>query len=137
MITFSLQRQPISWLPSRICKGHSYNPRHTEKTDVMREIASLGLPRILGYCAIEFEFVFKIPKSSAKRKHKKMICGEIYPTSKDCTNCQKFMEDCLKNICINDDRYVVHISSSKRFDYSPQIIVRIYSLEEYKEKMRA
>jgi len=64
-----------------------------------------------------------------------MLDREIYPTKKDCTNMQKFIEDCLKSVAFEDDRYVVEVHSRKRYGQveKGKILINVYSIEEYKE----
>lgn len=62
-----------------------------------------------------------------------MLDGEILPTNCDCTNLQKFYEDCLKNIVIKDDRYVVKITSEKLYRDKGCIFMKIYTLDEYRK----
>lgn len=60
-----------------------------------------------------------------------MLQGEIIPTHVDCTNCQKFSEDCLKGIVITDDRNVAKISSEKLYADKGKILIKVWTLEEY------
>lgn len=133
MLAFSLKKEPVSWLAPLISRGRAYNLRQREKIEFRTHLAHLGLPAILGYVVVELEFVFTPPKSASKKLRARMLAGEEYPTQKDCTNCQKFIEDCLKDIVIGDDRYVVRIMSSKRFGEYAEILIKLYGIQEYKE----
>jgi Holliday junction resolvase RusA-like endonuclease len=133
MLSFSLKKEPVSWSAPLISRGIAYNPKHKEKKEFRNLIHSMGLPILSGYCVLEFEFVFKPPKSSSKKMRSLMLAGEVYPTQKDCTNCQKFLEDCLKDIVMEDDRYVVRITSSKRYGVESEILIKLYGIQEYKE----
>src|SRR5690348_11291041 len=107
MLYFELDMEPVSWSPARVCNNHSYNPHSKEKKSTIQEIRwrmPALQPPIKGFIVLELEFIFPIPRSASKRQRQKMIDQEIYPTKKDCTNLQKFIEDCLKNIAIEDDR---------------------------------
>jgi Holliday junction resolvase RusA-like endonuclease len=137
MISFSLKKEPVSWSAARISRGVAYNPKHKEKTEFRNAISSLRVPGISGYCVLEFEFIFKTPKSASRKMRSLMLAGEIYPTSKDCTNCQKFLEDCLKDIVMDDDRYVVKITSSKRYGEESEILIKLYGIQEYKKERGA
>lgn len=140
MLHFELDMEPISWVPSRVCRTHTYNPRAKEKTQTIKELIwrmpILQRP-IKGYVVLELEFIFKPPKSASKRKKQQMLDLEIYPTQKDCTNMQKFIEDCLKNVAFEDDRYVVDVRSRKRYGQVKEgkILINVYSIDEYKELM--
>jgi len=43
----------------------------------------------------------------------------------DATNLQKFAEDCLKGIAIDDDSQVVEVYSKKMFGEKPMTVVKI------------
>jgi Holliday junction resolvase RusA-like endonuclease len=57
-----------------------------------------------------------------------MLRGEIRPTCSDATNCQKFYEDCIKDILIEDDRYIAKISSEKIYGEQGKVLINIGSL---------
>lgn len=140
MIHLELEQEPTSWTPARMGGGHAYNPKGKEKKAAIAEIKWRMPPLqepIKGFVSLDLEFVFSPPASASKKTRQKMLDGEIFPTSKDCTNMQKFIEDCLKNIAFEDDRYVVNVSSSKRYGDESKILINVYSLEEYnKEKKK-
>lgn len=57
-----------------------------------------------------------------------MEAGKIYPTKCDTTNLQKFAEDCLKKIVIEDDRNVVQITSKKLYALSSSVHIKVIPL---------
>lgn len=65
-----------------------------------------------------------------------MLSGKIRPTHLDATNCQKFYEDCIKNILITDDRNVVKIMSEKLYGVKESILIQVWSLDEYESSCR-
>jgi Holliday junction resolvase RusA-like endonuclease len=138
MLYFELDMAPISWSAPRLSRGQTYNPKSKEKKHTIQELKWLmpaidGL--IKGYVVLDLEFIFQLPKTASKRQKQKMIDQEVYPTQKDCTNMQKFIEDCLKNVAFEDDRYVVNVRSKKRYGQveKGKILINVYSIEEYKE----
>ena len=55
-----------------------------------------------------------------------MLNKEIYYTkTPDCTNVQKFFEDCLKGTVIEDDRYVVESTSRKMYGNTCRVVIKI------------
>ena len=142
MLYFELDMAPISWSAPKLSRRNTYNPRSKEKKNTISELrwrmSALRGP-IKGFVVLDLEFIFTIPKSASKRQIQRML-GEIpgeelYPTKKDCTNMQKFIEDCLKNVAFEDDRYVVNVRSRKRYGQveKGKILINVYSIEEYKE----
>lgn len=133
MIEMTLNCNPISWSPSRISKHGAFNPKGKKKAVVQWLIKSKYTEEpIQGYVVLEIEAVF--PRTQEiKRLMKKTNsdCSEIYPTKMDCTNVQKFVEDCCKNILFEDDRNVVKISCSKVYGDKGKIDIRVYPIEEY------
>lgn len=83
-----------------------------------------------GYVSVDFEFYFPYPQSASKKKIQLMEERKIYPTKSDLTNLQKFCEDCLKKIIIEDDRNVVEISSKKLYALDGHINIRITPCEQ-------
>ena len=59
-----------------------------------------------------------------------MLEGKIIPTCKDVTNCQKFYEDCLKGIVIEDDRNVQMIVSRKFYGEIAQVRIRVLPIKD-------
>lgn len=113
-------------------KRGAYNPRGKEKNFTIWQVRSLhGGEPIPGYVVVHFTFFMRIPASTPKKKIPLMLSGEIRPTNMDTTNCQKFYEDCIKNILIQDDRNVVKITSEKLYGDKGKILIRVWSLDEY------
>lgn len=139
MLHFELDMEPISWTPSRICRGHAYNPKSQEKKSTIQKIKDILRTQryiiIPGYVVLDLQFIFPPLKSASKRERQLMLNRELYPTKKDCTNMQKFIEDCLKDIAFEDDRYVIDVRSRKYYAdvKEGKILINVYSIEEYKE----
>jgi Holliday junction resolvase RusA-like endonuclease len=60
-----------------------------------------------------------------------MLAGRVIPTRCDCTNLQKLYEDCLKGLIITDDRNVAKIFSEKLYGEKDEIIIKVYTLQEF------
>lgn len=137
MIEISFETKLIPYASAVITKWRNYNPRSSEKRFTQWKIRSLQKnQRIDGFVVVEFIFKFKIPSSFSKKKRQMIFDGLLYPTDKDCTNLQKFYEDCIKNILIEDDRKVVKIISEKLYDENESVTIRIYSVGEYEDLYR-
>ena len=115
-IILNIPHDPVSWTAPRLARGFCYSP-HSKYTKIFQRIIS-ALYRdkpITSYVHVDCTFYFPMPKSATKKRRDLMEAGKIYPTKSDCTNLQKFCEDCLKRIVIVDDRNVVQISSKKLY----------------------
>lgn len=85
-----------------------------------------------GFIVLDMLFIEPVPRTASKKDKEAMLKGEIRPTRCDNTNMQKFYEDCLKNIVFLDDRYVCKNISEKLYGDQEKILIKIYTLSEYK-----
>ncbi len=132
MILIELPNIPIPWAPSRITNKGAFSPRAKEKNFTRWQIKSIYRnDPIAGYVVLNFLFIFPIPNSASKAEKEAMLSGEIIPTKSDCTNLQKFSEDCLKGIVITDDRNVAKISSEKIYGEKEKVVIKIWEYHEY------
>lgn len=126
MIEIHIPTLPTSWAASRVCRKIHYNPKHKEKTAIQNFIKATYKDEMITLpVEISMQFIFEPPKSASKRKQKDMLAGKLIPLSKDCTNMQKFFEDCLKKIVIDDDRFVAKISSQKLYGLCNKVIIKL------------
>jgi Holliday junction resolvase RusA-like endonuclease len=132
MFQFSIPLPPISWKAPLKGKHGFYDPVGRDKTATrfyLRE--QYQHTPIEEYTILKFTFIFKIPKSYSKKKIELIKQGLLIPTRADCTNLQKFYEDCLKNIIIDDDRNVAKIFSEKIYGEKEEIIIKVFTLKEF------
>lgn len=135
MIEIEIEADPVPWSPSRILRnGFTYNPRAKQKTWTQWQVKALyhGEP-IPGFVVVDMLFHEKIPKSVPKKTRPLMLSGEMRPTRCDTSNMCKFYEDCIKNILFQDDRFVVKNISEKVYGEKGKIIIKVYSLDEYRQ----
>ena len=110
---------------------HFYNPRLKEmdvvKNHLTRQIyqnsdAGYGIYA----CAVELRLLFNmpIPKSYTKKKLVAIANGDLQHVKiPDCSNLVKFIEDCLKEVVLVDDRQVVSITARKQFATEPGTVL--------------
>lgn len=136
MIRIEIPTLPIPWAAPRMTRnGHIYDVRSKEKTWLKWHVKQFYKHEVVpGYVVVDFTFIFPPPASATKKKKALMLAGEIIPTSSDCTNLQKLTEDCIKNIIISDDRNVAKITSEKLYGEKEQIIIKIWTLREYRNE---
>ena len=125
---------PVPWSASRVGKKGHFNPKGKEKLWAQWQIKNLyrGKP-IQGFVVLDLTFIEPPPNSASKSMKSRMLAGEFIPTRCDNTNMQKFIEDCLKNIVFNDDRYVAKNISEKLYGEKGRILIKVYTLEEYRK----
>lgn len=136
MIKIEIPTFPIPWAAPRMSKtGGIYDIRSKEKNWLKWHVKQLYKKEpVQGYVVLDFTFYFPVPASATLKKKALMLAGEIIPTACDCTNCQKLTEDCLKNIIISDDRNVAKISSQKLYGEKENIIIKIWTLREFRNE---
>lgn len=137
MIQIEIDTHPISWAAAKVTRRGSYNPKAKEKEATQWLIRSKyrGSP-VLGYVVVEFVFYFSPPSSVPLSKRQAYLENiEYLPTKCDCTNLQKFLEDCMKNLVIEDDRNVAKISSEKLYAEKEKVIIKIWIREEYRNEV--
>ena len=131
-IEITLHENPVAWAAPKLGRGHTYDPKEADKRAIRYLIKQQYTGEIItSYTVIEIYLYFEPPASASKKQRTLMLSGDIIPTSKDCTNCQKLYEDCLKKIVIDDDRKVKRITSDKAFAEKGKVIIKVYTLEEF------
>ncbi len=131
MICITINHDPVPWTAPRLGRGICYSS-HSKFKEIFHAFicAQYKEMPIAGYVILDMTFKFPIPKSASKKQKAAMLAGTLFPTKSDCTNLQKFTEDCLKKIVITDDRNVVQISSKKLYALNGAIEITIKPLSE-------
>jgi Holliday junction resolvase RusA-like endonuclease len=123
--------RPISWQAPKRCGNHYFSPNYKEKEQIKWQIRAQYRDEILiGYVDLDFVFFLPIPASTSKVKRRQMLSGFIMPGILDTTDMQKVYEDLLKGIVIENDRYVIDITSKKRYSEKPGVLIRIITHAE-------
>lgn len=127
MITLEIPGNPVAWRAHAGFGRRSFNPRYEEKKHHQWFIKEhFSGPMVSEACSCSYTFEMPIPSATSKVRRTKMLNGEILPTKRpDCTNLQKFCEDCLIGIVLEDDSLVVEVNSRKIFSAVPKTIIRI------------
>jgi Holliday junction resolvase RusA-like endonuclease len=125
-IEIIINHDPIPWASPRLGRGIAYSA-HSKYKEIFHAfiISQYKGEPLRGYVHLDFTFEFPCPKSASKKQKELMSAGKIFPTKSDCTNLQKFAEDCLKRIVIEDDRNVLQISSRKLYGASGRVKIKI------------
>jgi Holliday junction resolvase RusA-like endonuclease len=129
MVILEILHPPVSWVPSRVSKNGTYDPRQKIKKAFKNIIASQYKgPIITDPVCVRMQFIFTPPKSVTKKSRADMLEQMLIPTKSDCTNLQKLYEDCLKGIVIKDDRQVAMILSEKAYGEVAKVMIIVKKL---------
>lgn len=127
MIEINISLEPVPWAAHRGFGKKSFNPRYKEREAYQWYIRQQyrGEP-IEGAVAIFYNLYLPIPKSISKKLRASILAGEVMHTKRpDKTNCEKFIEDCLKGIVIVDDNQVWKCIVMKFYDEKPRVNILI------------
>lgn len=131
-IELVIDGDPVSWLAHAGFGNKAYNPRYTQKCytiyTVQAQLYAVLTPQLpySGPVSMEYVFHLAIAKNTSKQKLEKMKAGEIPHIKRpDCTNMQKFYEDCLKNLVYKDDSQVVESVARKCYSDHPRTVIKV------------
>lgn len=129
-IILNINHDPVPWASPKLGRGICYSA-HSKYKEIFHAFicSQYKDPPIKGYVALDFVFSCPYPKSTSKKNIELMKQGKIYPTKSDLTNFQKFAEDCLKKIVIEDDRNVVQITSKKLYALHGSVQIKVTQCE--------
>ena len=127
MVTIEIPGPPVPWTARVVTRsGHSYSPKIVEKSRcrilVRQQYKSKPLEG-----AIFLEIYFHMPiRASLSKKKATALIGTPHMFKPDCTNLQKFIEDCLTGIVFKDDQQVWKILSYKKYSENPKTVIHIH-----------
>jgi len=128
MLTYVIEGVPIPWKAHGGYGRKSFNPLYKEKQYCQWQIraqhnqqAPVTSPIRLG-----LTFYLPIPKATSGIRKRQMLAGLMHHLKRpDVTNMQKFIEDCIKGIVIEDDAQVVEINAKKLYSDLPKTVINI------------
>lgn len=130
-IILKINHDPVAWTAPRLGRGICYSA-HSKYVEIFHAyiLSQYKKEPIKAYVALDMVFNVPYPKSASRSKIQAMEAGKLFPTRSDLTNYQKFSEDCLKKIVIEDDRNVVQITSKKLYALTGSVIIKVTPLCE-------
>lgn len=123
-----IEGHPIPWKSHAGYGRRSFNPLYKERAYVQWQLKNQigsGFNLISGPVSVVFSYHFPFPKSMSKKKRDS---NPFHVTKPDVTNCQKFLEDCLKGIIIVDDSQVVEVTGRKFYSEHAKTVIKIEEL---------
>ena len=130
IISFTVPGEPKAKArPRMTTTGIAYTPKKTvEYENWVREcyfIEQKG-KKLEGQIKAEIAAYFTIPKSTSKKKRKKMTNYLIRPTKKpDTDNIAKIVLDSLNKIAFDDDKQVIDLRVLKFYSENPRVEVTL------------
>lgn len=113
---------PVTQNGKRQTMGVAYKAREDTKYEQTIKDAYnatySGIKPLDGYLRVIIDAWFPIPASTSRKQRAEMIAGHILPDKKpDIDNITKSILDALNGLAWEDDKQVVQISVSKRYEY--------------------
>jgi Holliday junction resolvase RusA-like endonuclease len=133
MILIEISGIPVPWKSHGGYGKRSYNPRYRQREQIQWQIRSQWNQEkpIGGPVRIEFTFHMPIPTGTSKIRRISMLNNKLHHIKRpDLSNCTKFLEDCLKEIVIEDDSQVVEMFSRKIYSEKPRSVIKIDTITE-------
>jgi Holliday junction resolvase RusA-like endonuclease len=119
-LIFSVEGDPIGKQRPRFARGRTYTPKKT--VDYEAEIADKAMVA-MGPCtpletpiAVYIYANYKVPSSYSKQRRADCLSGVERPKVNDIDNVCKCVLDAMNNIVYLDDKQVVSLHATKRFD---------------------
>jgi Holliday junction resolvase RusA-like endonuclease len=130
LVSIIIPGLPVPWAAHQGFGRKAFNPKWREKAFYQHHIQQQWKesPKT-GSVMIEATYHMPIPKAFSKKKTTQAIEGKIFPVTRpDIDNFNKFLNDCLKGIILEDDNQVAILNVKKIFSKVPQTEVHIYSI---------
>lgn len=118
--------------------GHMYDPLSTYKIEMLKIITPKVKEYIQtpldGYCYVEIERYFKMPKDFSKKKIKAGLDKVFRPILKknDNDNVEKTIFDLFNNLIYHDDGQIIENTTRKYYNTEEKTVVK---MKVYKNKM--
>jgi Holliday junction resolvase RusA-like endonuclease len=114
--------------------ARAYTPEKTEIYENLIKAMYLeqysGAPLMEGPLRMCVTAVYTIPKSTSGARSRKMLAGDIRPTTKpDIDNLLKCLCDAGNGIMYKDDTQIVDMKATKSYGAVPGVYVSVYSLD--------
>jgi len=83
-----------------------------------------------GPISLKLNFIMPIPKSTSKKKLKRLAENPSHIKKPDLDNLIKFVKDCLNQFAWRDDSQVCRIEAHKGYGTKPETQLSVYEIEE-------
>ena len=129
-LIFSVEGDPVGKQRPRFARGRTYTPQKTvayEKQIADKAREAMGSSGVLDTpIAVYIYANYKVPSSYSKQRRADCLSGVERPKVNDIDNVCKCVLDAMNNIVYFDDKQVVSLHATKRFDTiaSVHVLVR-------------
>lgn len=131
MILLEVSGIPTPWAAHAGYGKRSFNPKIKQKMQAQWQIKAQynQMSPMTTPVRLELTFHMPIPVSTSGIQRKQMLNGVIHHMKRpDVTNMQKFIEDVIKGIVIEDDSQVVEVVARKIFSETPKTVIKVESV---------
>ena len=127
VVELILEGIPIVWKAPYVGSRGAFSPKYNEKKIIQSILRSMYKGQIIKEpIRCDVFFYMPVPKSISKRKRIMMLQDEIRPTAGgDLVNLRKWIEDCLQEIVIENDRQIVEGETGKWYGEIPKTVIQI------------
>lgn len=119
-VIFSVEGDPVGKQRPRFSRGRTYTPKKTvdyEKQIADKARSAMGSSEPLSTpMAVYIYANYKVPSSYSKQRRADCLAGVERPKVNDIDNVCKCVLDAMNNIVYLDDKQVVCLHATKRFD---------------------
>ena len=119
-LIFSVDGDPVGKQRPRFSRGHTYTPKKTvdyEKLIADKAKEAMGLTEPLETPVAVYIYAnYKVPASYSKQRRSDCLAGIERPKKMDIDNVCKCVLDAMNGIVYVDDRQVVSLHATKRYD---------------------
>lgn len=128
-LIFSVEGDPVGKQRPRFSRGRTYTPK--KSVDYESKIASKALSAMCPSLPLETPVAvyiyanYKVPSSYSKQRRADCLSGVERPKVNDIDNVCKCVLDAMNNIVYLDDKQVVSLHATKRFDTIASIHVLV------------
>lgn len=133
--TIYIEHPPTPWCAHGGFGRNSYNKKQKEKNEFIKQIKSQWNSKLITTpVELIINHAMPMPQSMSTAKRTQAVGGSIFHIKRpDTTNLNKFAEDCLKGIVLEDDSIVVSITGRKFYALRPNVTIWIKELIETEE----
>lgn len=131
MVLLQVSGIPTPWAAHQGYGRRAYNPKIKEKMQAAWQIRAQynQVAPITTAVRLDLTFHMPIPEATSGIRRRQMLAGMLHHMKRpDVTNMQKFIEDVLKGIVIEDDSQVVEIVARKIFSETPKTIIKVEAI---------
>lgn len=131
MILLEITGLPTPWAAAYVGRRGAFNPKFKEKEYARWQVKAQYNQQAPITAAVRLDITFHmpIPTGTSKVRKLQMLNGRLPHIKKpDTTNLQKFAEDVLKGVVIEDDSQVIEVVARKIYGEQPKTVIKVEAI---------